>query len=61
MKIKIEIDVTPEEVQDLFIPGEKQQEFAAAMARAYTEAMTEAAASAFQKTVDTLNPFAEKK
>jgi hypothetical protein len=47
MKIKIEIDVTPEEVQDLFIPGEKQQEFAAAMARAYTEAMTNAAASAF--------------
>ena len=61
MKIKIEIDVTPEEVQDLFIPGEKQQEFAAAMARAYTAAMTEAAANAFQKTVDTLNPFAEKK
>ena len=61
MKIKIEIDVTPEEVQDLFIPGEKQQEFAAAMARAYTAAMTEAAANAFQKTVDTFNPFSEKK
>ena len=61
MKIKIEIDITPEEVQDLFIPGDKQQEFAAAMARAYTEAMTDAAAKAFDKTINTLNPFAEKK
>ena len=60
MKVKLEIDLTPQEAQELFIPGEKQQEFAAAMARAYTEAMTDAAQKAFDKTIDTLNPFSDK-
>ena len=60
MKVKLEIDLTPQEAQELFIPGEKQQEFAAAMARAYTEAMTDAAAKAFDKTINTLNPFSDK-
>ena len=57
MKVKIELDITPEEVQELFIPGEKQQEFVAAMAKAYTEAMSNAAAGAFDK----INPFSESK
>ena len=46
MKLKIELDLTPQEAQELFIPGEKQAEFVAALARAYTEAMTGAALSA---------------
>lgn len=50
MKVTIEIDMTPEEAQELFIPGEKQQEFAAAMMKGYTEAMSKAAASVFDQT-----------
>ena len=46
MKIKVELDLTPQEAQELFIPGEKQAEFMAALAKAYTEAMTGAALSA---------------
>ncbi len=57
MKVKIELDITPEEVQELFIPGDKQQEFFAAIAKAYTEAMANAAASAFDK----VNPFSDSK
>lgn len=41
MKINIEFDLTPEEFQELFVPGEQQQEFMVAMYDAYT--------SAFQK------------
>lgn len=59
MKIKMEIDCTPQEAQELFIPGEKQQEFVAAIAKAYTEAMANAAYSAFDKTVGRFNPFKE--
>ena len=54
MKIKIELDLTPEEAQELFIPGEKQQEFVAALAIAYTEAMAGAAKGAFDSTMRTL-------
>jgi hypothetical protein len=46
MKIKIEIDLTPEEAQELFIPGEKQAEFAEAMALAYINAMQKVATGA---------------
>lgn len=53
MKLKIELDLTPEEAQELFIPGEKQAEFMAALAKAYTEALTGAAFSA-------LGGFADK-
>lgn len=51
MKIKIEINLTPEEAQELFIPGDKQVEFASAMAKAYTNAMTDAAIGIFDKTL----------
>lgn len=54
MKIRIELDLTPEEAQELFIPGEKQTEFVAALAKAYTEAMAGAAKSAFDGTMRTL-------
>lgn len=46
MKLKVELNLTPQEAQELFIPGEKQAEFVAALAKAYTEAMTGAALSA---------------
>jgi len=52
MKLKIELDLTPEEAQELFIPGEKQAEFMAALAKAYTEAMTGAALSALGSIAD---------
>lgn len=51
MKLKIELDLTPEEAQDLFIPSNKQKEFATALYNAYIEAMTKAAAGALDKTV----------
>ena len=43
MKLKMELDLTPEEAQELFIPGEKQAEFVAAVAKAYAEAIAGAA------------------
>lgn len=43
MKIKVEIDITPEEVQELFIPGEKQQEFFTKLGEIYTKATVDAA------------------
>lgn len=46
MKINIEIELTPEEAQELFIPGEKQAEFAEAMAIAYINAMQKVATGA---------------
>ena len=54
MKIKIEIDLTPEEAQELFIPGEKQQEFAEAMALAYINAMQKVATGAIDSTMKKL-------
>lgn len=51
MKIKIEVDMTPDEMQDLFIPSNKQKEFAQAMYNAYVEAMTKAATGAVKNTV----------
>lgn len=54
MKIKIEIDLTPEEAQDLFIPGEKQKEFAEAMALAYIGAMQKVASGAIDSTMKRL-------
>ena len=38
MKVKVEIDLTPEEFQELFVPGDKQTEFTARVYDAYTEA-----------------------
>jgi hypothetical protein len=51
MKVKIEIDMSPDEVQDLFIPSDKQKEFAQAMYAAYVDAMTKAASGAVKNTV----------
>lgn len=39
MKVKLEIDCTPEEFQDLFIPGDKQEEFMVRCYDAYAEAL----------------------
>jgi len=39
MKIKLEMDCTPEEFQELFIPGEKQDEFMLRCYDAYSEAL----------------------
>lgn len=39
MKIKIEIDLTPEEAQELFVPGDKQQEFMTVTYDAYVKAL----------------------
>jgi hypothetical protein len=41
MKIKLEMDVTPEEFQELFVPGDKQEEFLHKTYDAYTRALTE--------------------
>lgn len=51
MKINLEIELTPDEAQDLFIPSNKQKEFAAALYKAYIDALTTAVSSAMDKTV----------
>lgn len=42
MKIRIEIDCTPEELKDLLIPSDRQAEFAAKAYQAMVAAMGEA-------------------
>jgi hypothetical protein len=49
--MKIEIDLTPDEFKELFLPSEKQAEFAAKMGQAYFDAMTKLAAGTFNSTV----------
>lgn len=44
MKVKLELDLTPDEFQDLFVPSEKQREFAQMLSRAYAQAVKEVAA-----------------
>jgi len=39
MKVKIDIDLTPEEAKDLFVPGDKQTEFMTKTYDAYTKAL----------------------
>lgn len=39
MKIKIEMDLTPEEAHELFVPGDKQQEFMTKTYDAYCRAL----------------------
>ena len=39
MKVKIEMDITPEEFQEIFIPGEKQTEFQMKSYDAYVAAL----------------------
>lgn len=43
MKVKVEFDITPEEFQDLFVPSDKQKEFAQAFFEAYALAMANVA------------------
>ena len=38
MKVKVELDLTPQEFQELFVPSEKQQEFLTMTYDAYTKA-----------------------
>lgn len=54
MKINVEIDLTTEEFQDLFVPSEKQQEFAQLLAQAYFRAATNTGAEIFNKTSEEL-------
>lgn len=39
MKVNIEIDMTPEEAKELFVPSDKQHEFAVKTYDAYIEAV----------------------
>ena len=39
MKILIELDVTPEEFKELFVPSDRQQEFVEVTYDAYAEAL----------------------
>jgi len=39
MKISIELDLTPEEAKELFVPGDKQNEFMCATYDAYIRAV----------------------
>jgi hypothetical protein len=39
MKIKIEMDITPAEFQEVFIPGDKQEEFMYKTYDAYVEGL----------------------
>ena len=39
MKVKIELDLTPEEVKELFVPSEKQSEFMRVTYDAYVRAV----------------------
>jgi hypothetical protein len=39
MKVKIELDLTPEEAKELFVPSEKQTEFMRVTYDAYVRAM----------------------
>jgi len=61
MKVKIELDVTPEEAQDLFIPSNKQKEFATALYSAYIDALSKAAGTAFESTLGKVMPKRKQK
>lgn len=39
MKVKIELDLTPEEAKDLFVPSDKQSEFMTLTYNAYANAI----------------------
>jgi hypothetical protein len=41
MKIKLELDLTPEEAKELFVPSDKQTEFGMMLYDAYVDAMRE--------------------
>lgn len=39
MKIKVELDLTPEEAKELFVPSDKQHEFGIMLYNAYVDAL----------------------
>jgi len=39
MKVKLELDLTPEEFQEMFVPSEKQHEFLTKTYDAYVDAL----------------------
>lgn len=39
MKVTIELDLTPQEFQELFVPGDRQQEFISVTYDAYVQAL----------------------
>ena len=41
MKIKVELDLTPDEAKELFVPGDKQTEFAMMLYDQYVNALHE--------------------
>ena len=41
MKIKVELDLTPDEAKELFVPSDKQSEFGMMLYDAYTKALNE--------------------
>lgn len=49
MKIKVEIQASPDEVQDLFIPSSKQKEFAQALYAAYIDAMSKTVSTTVER------------
>jgi len=49
MKIKVEIEASPDEVQDLFIPSSKQKEFAQALYAAYIDAMSKTVSTTVER------------
>lgn len=57
MKVKIEMDMTPEEFQEVFIPGDKQEEFMYKTYDAYVEGLK----SMWLNQVDPHNFFNRKK
>lgn len=56
MKIKIELDLTPDEFQDLFVPSDKQVEFAEQLTKAYYRAVKDLAT----ETARRVNPLRKR-
>ena len=57
MKLKIEIQAEPDEIQDLFVPSNKQAEFAKVFVAAYYKFVKDVAAT----TAQSLNPVARRR
>ena len=49
--MKIEIELTPDEFKELYLPSEKQAEFAAKAAKAYIDAIAKVASTTVNHTV----------
>ena len=56
MKVRIEIDCTPEEFRDLFVPSDTQAEFAAKAYQAMVEASQKAMAEVMMRNLDAFRP-----